>query len=97
MMLIDCPNCGARNVSEFRYGGEVNKRPPSNEVTSPAWAEYVFMRENPLGVLTEWWYHRAGCDRWFIAERHTKTYAVVKTYLWNERSAEYGIDSDPRE
>jgi sarcosine oxidase subunit delta len=82
MMLIDCPNCGSRNISEFRYGGEINKRPPMNEITPHEWAEYVFMRDNPLGVLKEWWFHRAGCSQWFIAERHTKTHAVMQTYVW---------------
>jgi sarcosine oxidase delta subunit len=37
-----------------------------------------------MGVLREWWYHRAGCGRWFIAERHTKTHEINATYLWSE-------------
>jgi sarcosine oxidase delta subunit len=24
-------------------------------------------------VQKEWWYHRAGCGRWFLLERHTQT------------------------
>ena len=27
MLLLACPNCGDRNVSEFRFGGELNSRP----------------------------------------------------------------------
>ena len=27
MLILSCPNCGERNVSEFRFGGEYNPRP----------------------------------------------------------------------
>ena len=27
MLLLTCPNCGHRNSSEFRFGGEYNSRP----------------------------------------------------------------------
>ncbi|MFQ5944117.1 MAG: sarcosine oxidase subunit delta, partial [Anaerolineales bacterium] len=43
-----------------------------------------YQRRNPMGVLREWWFHRAGCRRWLIAERHTKTHAVHATYFWSE-------------
>lgn len=88
MILLECPNCGARNVAEFRYGGEVHKRPDVNGVTQQEWSDYLYMRENPLGVLREWWFHRAGCGRWFIAERHTKTHDVHKTYFWSPEASE---------
>ncbi len=83
MIQIDCPNCGLRNSSEFRFGGEYNPRPKDmKEITNEEWADYVFLRENKVGVQKEWWYHRAGCGTWFLAERHTKSNQVVKTYLW---------------
>ena len=44
------------------------------------------MRDNPLGMVREWWYHRQGCGQWFIAERHTKTRTVEKTTLWKAES-----------
>jgi heterotetrameric sarcosine oxidase delta subunit len=87
MILLPCPNCGPRNASEFRYGGEVRPRPDLNTVTPEEWSDYVYMRANSLGVLREWWYHRAGCGLWFIAERHTKTHEVAATYVWAERPA----------
>ena len=71
MILITCPNCGERNVAEFRFGGECKKRPAN-----------LYLKENRLGLQQEWWYHRAGCGRWFIAERHTQTQMVEKTYFW---------------
>ena len=39
------------------------------------------MRANAVGVQKEWWYHGAGCGSWFVAERHTRSNEVVKTYL----------------
>jgi sarcosine oxidase subunit delta len=83
MIILNCPNCGPRNVQEFRYGGEYNPRPRTPLATEEeAWVEYVFMRENKLGVQKEWWYHRSGCGTWFLSERHTKTNEVVRSYLW---------------
>ena len=83
MIQIECPNCGHRNAQEFRYGGEYNPRPREPMVVDDeAWADYVFMRDNKWGVQKEWWYHGAGCGLWFLAERHTKTNEVVKTYRW---------------
>lgn len=84
MILLKCPNCGPRNAQEFRYGGEARKRPDLNAVTPEEWADYIYMRDNKLGVIHEWWYHRAGCGLWFIAERHTKTHVVEKTYTWTK-------------
>jgi len=83
MMTLDCPNCGRRNSQEFRYGGAYNPRPKQPSAGSDeAWADYLYMRDNKLGWQTEWWYHRAGCQLWFLAERHTETNRVAKTYLW---------------
>ena len=86
MITISCPNCGPRNSQEFRYGGEYNPRPKQPlAVADGDWADYVYMRDNVMGAQTEWWYHRAGCELWFLAERHTKTNEVARTYLWQSR------------
>ena len=83
MLILTCPNCGARNVSEFQCGGEYNPRPLDPEaVDDAAWARYLYTRENRMGMQTEWWYHGAGCGLWFLAERHTRTNEVARTYLW---------------
>lgn len=80
MLLLNCPNCGQRNVNEFHYGGEVKSRPQqSPSPTDRQWADYLYMQQNPLGWLREWWCHRGGCGEWFVAERHTKTHEVRKT------------------
>lgn len=84
MMLLNCPNCGPRNVAEFRSRGEYVERPldPSDSAQDREWVDYLYFRENRLGVQKEWWYHRAGCGLWFLAERHTKSHVVEKTYPW---------------
>ena len=83
MVIINCPNCGDRNVSEYRYGGEYNPRPAKPlDIDDPTWADYIFMKDNKLGVQKEWWYHSSGCGVWFLAKRHTKTNVIDKTYLW---------------
>ena len=83
MVILECPNCGGRNTTEFRYGGEYNPRPKRPLDTPDAdWADYIYMRDNKWGVQKEWWYHRSGCQLWFLAERHTRSNKVVKTYLW---------------
>jgi sarcosine oxidase, subunit delta len=78
MFQIECPNCGARGVTEFRYGGEVNARPDGSDERE--WATYLYGRENVLGVQSEWWFHRLGCRRWFLARRHTMTNQVLESY-----------------
>ena len=85
MIQLECPNCGKRNQSEFKYGGEYNPRPATpSEVSDKEWADYVYMRDNKWGVQKEWWCHSSGCGKWFIAERHTRTNVVEKTYEWSK-------------
>lgn len=88
MLLLTCPNCGPRNVAEFRFGGEVHPRPAQPaHLSDAAWSDYLYMRANKLGVQKEWWYHRAGCGLWFLAERHTKSNEVTATYPWQPVNA----------
>jgi sarcosine oxidase subunit delta len=86
MILLDCPNCGPRNSQEFRYGGEYKPRPKAPlETIDAAWNDYIYMRDNKAGIQKEWWYHRAGCGYWFLAERHTKSNKILKTFLWPDK------------
>jgi heterotetrameric sarcosine oxidase delta subunit len=36
------------------------------------------MRANADGEAREWWFHRAGCRRWFVARRDTVRNAVLE-------------------
>jgi heterotetrameric sarcosine oxidase delta subunit len=86
MLLIACPYCGARDESEFAYGGEAHiARPLRTEALSDTqWGDYLFMRRNPKGVHFERWNHARGCRRWFNAARHTVTHEILATYKAGE-------------
>jgi sarcosine oxidase subunit delta len=76
--LISCPLCGPRDVTEFRYGGELSTRPqPGSNVA--AWSAYLFDRRNVAGVESAWWFHRSGCRRWLQVELDTRTNQVSRT------------------
>jgi sarcosine oxidase subunit delta len=85
--LLSCPLCGPRDVYEFRWGGEQSRRPQPGSAPD-VWADYLYIRANEAGVQTEWWYHRMGCQRWFLAERDTRTNAVART-SWPPRTGEH--------
>ncbi|GEC27101.1 MULTISPECIES: sarcosine oxidase subunit delta [Pseudonocardia] len=76
MMLLPCPWCGPRNVTEFRYGGRAVERPDPGTTSPERWRRYLHLQKNPLGWDTENWYHSAGCRRYFAVQRHTGTNEV---------------------
>ena len=78
--LLPCPNCGPREVEEFRCSGEVTRRPKATP-TLRELTTYIYFRDNAAGVHTEWWFHRHGCEAWFLAERDTRTNEVARTWL----------------
>jgi sarcosine oxidase subunit delta len=72
--LLTCPNCGPRDASEFRYGGQILiSTPDPSSVGSEA------ATSNLPGPQRERWYHRLGCRRWFVAERDVRTNGVLAT------------------
>ena len=78
--LLPCPNCGPRDVNEFAYAGEVTERPREGG-DFRALTSYLYFRRNVAGPQREWWYHRNGCETWFLAERDTRTNEVLSTEL----------------
>jgi len=86
VLLIRCPWCGARDETEFRYGGQAHLAYPDDpEALSDAeWGEFLFMRDNPKGRWNERWVHAAGCRRWFNAVRDTATHRMLATYRQGE-------------
>ncbi len=81
--LLPCPNCGPRSVYEFRFGGEVKRRPQPG---APAreWSDYIYTKSNEAGVQTEWWFHRSGCREWLQAVRDTRSNQVLESRLPGE-------------
>ena len=68
--LLPCPNCGPRDVAEFRYGGQITG-------TSP-------VDNNLPQTQSERWYHRFGCRRWLAARRDVATNSVAATSWLDE-------------
>ena len=79
MILVPCPNCGPRNSAEFAYWGESHVRPPVEGVDRAEWRAYLYLRHNRAGWVTETWFHRSGCAKFFVAERHTLSNEVRAT------------------
>lgn len=81
MLIIDCPYCGARDETEFSYGGEAGIARPLHpeSLTDAEWGDYLFMRSNPRGPHRELWNHAQGCRRWFVAVRDTVTHRFSVT------------------
>jgi heterotetrameric sarcosine oxidase delta subunit len=86
MLLIECPYCGPRDEIEFRYGGQAGIATPADPdaLDDAAWADYLFMRDNPKGPFAERWCHTAGCRRWFNAVRDTLTNEILVIYRTGE-------------
>jgi sarcosine oxidase, subunit delta len=80
--MIPCPWCGSRAEVEFRYGGQAHLAYPDDPdaLDDRAWAEFLFMRDNPQGSFAERWSHAAGCRRWFNVVRNTVTHEITASY-----------------
>jgi heterotetrameric sarcosine oxidase delta subunit len=75
--LVPCPHCGPRDVGEFTCAGEVSER-PRNQPSLRELTSYLYFRRNVAGLQREWWYHRLGCETWFLADRDTRTNEFVR-------------------
>lgn len=80
MLRIECPYCGLRDQSEFRCGGEADRTRPArpDRCNDQQWAEYLFYRDNPKGLLRERWVHSYGCRQWFVVIRDTVSHEIVE-------------------
>jgi methylglutamate dehydrogenase subunit B len=83
-MLIPCPHCGLRGSEEFVYRGDATVRRPAigaedaaGAAMSPAWLDYLYLRDNPTGEHREFWYHATGCRAWLIVTRNVTTHEIV--------------------
>ena len=86
MLLIPCPWCGPREEIEFHYGGQAHLPYPADPeaLDDAAWADYLFLRDNPKGEWSERWMHAAGCRRWFNVVRSTATHEIRSSYRIGE-------------
>lgn len=79
MLILHCPHCGPRDQTEFRAGGEADRARPVDPfaLSDADWAQYLFMRRNTKGAQRERWLHAAGCGKWFVQTRDTRTHRFV--------------------
>ena len=80
-MRIPCPFCGSRDSREFVTRGDAAPVRPDPEAGEAAMFDYVYLRDNPAGEITEWWYHASGCRQWLRVTRDTVTHVVAAASL----------------
>ena len=98
MLLIPCPHCGERPELEFAYGGQAHIARPADPsaLTDDAWAEYLYMRDNPKGPHPERWRHTHGCGRFFNVVRDTSSDAILVAYRTGEARPSLPTDGESR-
>ena len=86
-MRITCPLCGARDRREFTYyGASVYADRPAEGAAPEVWDDYLHLRDNPAGEITDLWYHELGCSAWIEVTRNTVTHAISATRLLADRA-----------
>ena len=80
-MRIPCPFCGPRSSEEFSYHGDAAPIRPRGEAPVEAWADYVYLRDNPAGPIEELWWHGSGCRAWLVVSRDTRTHDMTDARL----------------
>ncbi|OED39363.1 sarcosine oxidase subunit delta [Chromatiales bacterium (ex Bugula neritina AB1)] len=79
MLTIPCPFCGPRSENEFMHGGPARDVRPQDPaaLTDEAWINYLTTQANPIGTVTEKWWHIRGCGAWVTIQRDTMTHAIA--------------------
>ncbi len=82
-MRIACPYCGERNAHEFVMRGDADPLRPEDG-DEEAFFDYLYLRDNPKGLMREHWYHAQGCRNWLVVERDTVTHRIAGVTLARE-------------
>lgn len=83
-MIINCPFCGPRDISEFTYFGDADNlaaRPDQASTDQDAWNAYVYDRTNRAGEHAEIWQHSGGCRKFLRVVRNTVTHEIVSVEM----------------
>lgn len=83
-MRITCPFCGERELGEFTYLGDAAPKRPTGfaadgvelPTAQDEFFDYVYLRDNIAGDMTEHWYHGGGCRSWLTVTRSTTTHEI---------------------
>ena len=86
MFQITCPHCGARDASEFTYGGDATVERPEGSEDPKAWMDYVYLRDNPRGAHWEYWHNVSGCRKWLKVERDTLSHEVTRVLSADQKT-----------
>jgi heterotetrameric sarcosine oxidase delta subunit len=82
MLRIQCPWCGERDETEFRYRGDASRTRPDADggadadAAMAAFSAYTYERANPRGWHQEWWLHVGGCRRLLRLTRDTQSHEI---------------------
>jgi sarcosine oxidase subunit delta len=97
MLLIPCPYCGERPELEFTYGGQAHRDRPADPhaLSDAAWADYLYMRDNPKGPHAERWRHTHGCGRFFNVVRDTANDSIDAVYRSGEARPSPATGGEP--
>ena len=81
MLKLVCPYCGIEaDETELVSGGEAHLKREGPDSTDDDFEGYLFLRNNPRGIILERWRHAMGCGKWFHVARCTVTQEVFGTY-----------------
>jgi len=83
-MRIPHPLLGPRDAQEFTYYGDARliARPdPDADDATGRFHDYVYLRDNPLGLHRELWFHEHGDRSWLIVTRNTLTHEILSAEL----------------
>lgn len=81
-MRLTCPLCGPRDRREFYYyGAEDYLHRPAPDAPPADWDNYLHLRDNPMGVTQDLWYHEQGCGSWLKVTRDTLTHRIDRVEL----------------
>ncbi len=76
MLRIECPWCGVRDETEFRYRGDASLSRPESNASLAEFCAQTYIRENRRGWHLEWWLHVGGCRKLLKVVRHTDTHEI---------------------
>jgi heterotetrameric sarcosine oxidase delta subunit len=75
-MRIVCPFCGERELGEFTYLGDAKPVRPAANASEGEVFDYLYLRDNVAGAMSEYWYHGGGCRAWLKVARNTLTHEI---------------------
>ncbi|WP_192365504.1 sarcosine oxidase subunit delta [Mesorhizobium mediterraneum] len=75
-MRIVCPFCGERDLGEFTCLGDAKPVRPAANASEDDVFDYVYLRDNVAGAMSEHWYHGGGCRAWLKIARNTLTHEI---------------------